>query len=184
MANSWKQLARNTVLDTKHLKVHVDKVELPGGKTIDDYSVVSFNHPVIIVATDRENNLITIKEYRYALDRVMLTLPAGCIDGDEDPLQTAKRELLEETGYESEEFEYIGKLYEYPTKADHATHIVRVKNAVASGRVAHEATEQIISVDLIPVPSLAKAIKEQQFQTAVVMSAIIIAMPQGLLKSS
>src|SRR3989344_8424401 len=116
---SWKRLARKTLIDTKFLKVYEDKVKLPNGNIIDDYSVIAKPSYSMIVALNTDGNIITIDEYKYAIDRVIHTLPAGHIEEGEDPLESAKRELAEETGYTGGEWEYLGEFYEYPTKDSH-----------------------------------------------------------------
>jgi len=119
------------------------------GHIIEDYSVVSMPSGVIIVATDTKERLITQFEYKYAIDKTILNLPSGSIENDESVLEVAARELLEETGYSSEDFELIQTVYEYPSKADHVIHIVRAKNAYKSSVAEHEATESIGPVHLI-----------------------------------
>ena len=126
-----------------------DHVQLPSGYIIDNYSVVSMPSGVIVVATDQQDRLITQFEYKYAIDKTILNLPSGSMEGDESVLEVAARELLEETGYVSDELELIRTAYEYPSKADHVIHIVRAKNAYKSGTIHHEATESIGPVHLI-----------------------------------
>jgi len=145
----WQRLNRETLLDTKFMKVYEDTVKLPTGAVFDDYTVATLPSGVVIVATDTEGRLITQFEYKYAIDRVILNLPSGSVENGRSPLETAAIELLEETGYESNELEFIMTTYEYPSKLDHELHIVRAKNAVKVKETAHEATESISEVHLI-----------------------------------
>ena len=145
----WKRLSRTTLVDTKFLKVYNDHVQMPTGHIIDDYSIVSMPSGVIIVATDQQGRLLTQFEYKYAIDKTILNLPSGSIEGDEPVLDVAARELLEETGYVSDDLELIQTVYEYPSKADHVIHIVRAKNAYKSSTTSHEATESIGPVHLL-----------------------------------
>lgn len=57
---SWKRLKRTTLVDTKFLKVYADKVELPNGEIIDDYTVVEKPDYIIVIAVDELGNLITL----------------------------------------------------------------------------------------------------------------------------
>jgi len=147
--SSWKRLKRETVLDTKFIKVFNDHVQLPSGHIMDDYSVVSLPSGVVIVATDLEGKLITMHEYKYAVDKTILTLPAGSIEEGEDPLEVAAKELLEETGYTSNDMKLVQEAYEYPSKLSHSQFIVRARNARKSSVVKHEASEDISPVGLI-----------------------------------
>lgn len=175
---SWKRLGRKTIHDTSHLRVHIDTVQLPNGATIDDYSVVEFNDPVMNVVTDQDGNLLMLEEYRYATDQTMWNIPAGTIlPGTEDAAVAARRELLEETGYDSDDITLVGQLYEYPTKATHTVHVFRVKNARKVAEPEHEQTEQMRLV-VMPPEEVKRLIFENEIKTASVFAAIVLAMPE------
>ena len=91
---AWKRLARKTVYETKFIGVYEDMVELENGRVFDDYSTIEFSDSVVIVATDLEGRLIAIREYKYAVDKVMLGLPAGGIEQGHNAIYTARKELL------------------------------------------------------------------------------------------
>lgn len=162
------------------MSVYQDTVELPTGQVFDDYTVAKLPSGVVIVATDVEGKLITQFEYKYAIDQVILNLPSGSIEGSKDPLVVAAQELLEETGYSSEEFEYIQKTYEYPSKLSHELHIVRAKNAVKTQEATHEASESISGVYLIPEGATDY---DGVFNTTYTIAALALTLPQFLKRN-
>ena len=92
------------------LDVRRDEVRLPdGGLAQREYIV----HPgaVMIVPLHDDGRLVTIRQYRYPVGRVMLEFPAGKIDAGELPFQCAVRELAEETGYRAAEWARAGILH-------------------------------------------------------------------------
>lgn len=147
--SKWQRLKRETLLDTKFMKVYQDTVKTSGGAIFDDYTVATLPSGVVVVATDTEGRLLTQFEYKYAIDQIILNLPSGSIEDGVSVLDTAAKELLEETGYESVELELILETYEYPSKLDHRLYVVRAKNAVKVRESTHEETESISDVHLI-----------------------------------
>jgi ADP-ribose pyrophosphatase len=145
----WKRLSRKSLVDTKFLKVYEDTVELPNGTIFDDYTVAALPSGVVIVATDVEGKLLTQFEYKYAIDKIILNLPSGSVEDGDSVFVTAAKELLEETGYVSEELELIQETYEYPSKLSHSLYIVRAKNAKKVQDAVHEDSESISEVRLI-----------------------------------
>lgn len=108
-SDSWKTLNTQLVFDrTPWMKVFMEKVELPGSEIVDDYYQVYMPPSALIIARTEDGRLIVERAYRHGLRRVSLLLPAGGIDHGEDPLDAAKRELLEETGYAAPEWRKVG----------------------------------------------------------------------------
>lgn len=176
--NKWERIHRSTLLDSPYMIVWQDSVRLPNGLVIDDYSLADLPDGVLVVATDENDNMIMFDEYKYAVDDTVLTFPAGGIDGDESVLEAAKRELLEETGYYSEEVELLSKLYPYPSKINHTDYIVRVKNAKKIADRRLEATESIGEVVLISASELKQLRKSGRINTSYVMAAVSLAFPE------
>lgn len=176
MDNKWKQLARKLVFDSKFVKVYEDTIQLPDGDVINDYTVVEKPNTVMVVATTRENKIIVLHEYKYAADEVLLTLPAGHVKKNEDPIGAALRELEEETGFtaSAEDSELVGVLRDYPTKDLHTVSVVRIKNAAPTGAISHEETEQLTHT-LLSKAELIKQFKAKKWKASSAIAALVIA---------
>ena len=107
--DKWKTTSSKKLVDTRSVKVRKDAVELPNGQHIEDFYAITINEAAAIVALDDNENIILKKEYRYCYERDLIEVPAGGFEKGEDGLTVAKRELLEETGYISDEWQFIGK---------------------------------------------------------------------------
>jgi len=122
-----KQLTTKNVFDGVLLHVYRDEVELPNGhQTVREY----IKHPgaaVMIPITD-DGQIIFERQFRYPLNMELIELPAGKIDPGEDPLDSAKRELEEETGYVGETFIDLGLLHPCIGYSDEVIYIYLVKN--------------------------------------------------------
>jgi 8-oxo-dGTP pyrophosphatase MutT (NUDIX family) len=96
----WKILSSERILDTTHLRVRRERIELPDGTIIPDYYITENRGWVGIVPITEDGRFIINKQYKHGIGLEVLEFPAGGIDdGEEDPVQTAHRELMEETGY-------------------------------------------------------------------------------------
>lgn len=182
MATSWKKLGRKTLVDSRFIKVYEDTVELPNGKVLDDYTVVKLGNPVIVIAVDSNEKVLIQYEYRYAHDKVLASVPAGMIDKGETPVEAAERELMEETGYSADSFDYIGELFEYPTKLEHSTYIVRANNIRKVTEPKREETEFIDSIELIPIETIKEMVLGNAIKTSVIVSALFLALSEKLSK--
>jgi 8-oxo-dGTP pyrophosphatase MutT (NUDIX family) len=133
----------------------------------------------MVVATDKNNKVITLREYKHGSGKVQLTLPAGMLDHANEPLaKTARRELEEETGFTGGTFKYLGCLYDYSSKDMHKVHIFRAKNVVRKLKQKLEDTETIIQVNLFSIQAIKKQIKSKEWDTTHPISALALS---GLL---
>lgn len=98
------------VFDGKLLKVYRDSVRLPSGNQATREYI---RHPgaVVVVAILDNQELVFERQFRYPLNRVVLELPAGKIDPGEHILDTGKRELREETGYQAAQWTHLGRMH-------------------------------------------------------------------------
>jgi len=117
---AWTTLSYQQVLDTPYLKIRCEQVVIPGGTVIPDYYIIENRGWVGIVPFTEDGYFLINNQYKHGIGCEVLEFPAGSLeDSEDDPLRTAHRELMEETGYSVEEnqIELLAHMYANPTGA-------------------------------------------------------------------
>jgi len=102
----WETLDTDIDYACPGFEVRRDDVQLPDG-TQTDYHYVDESPAVVILPLTPDGDVVVIEEWRQAVDRINRGLPAGSMEGDEEPTVAAHRELREETGYEADRIEHL-----------------------------------------------------------------------------
>jgi ADP-ribose pyrophosphatase len=118
----WKLLESKYIIQRPWATLSVDKLELPNGNIKDEYYVLEYPTWVNMVAITEDGNVLFVKQYRHGADQIMVELPAGVVEDDEEPEVAARRELLEETGYAFDKIEYICELFANPATSGNLTY--------------------------------------------------------------
>jgi ADP-ribose pyrophosphatase len=119
---SWKTLSSEYIHKGPWATLRTDKCEMPSGHIVEDYYVLEYPNWVNAVAITEDNKILMVRQYRHAAEIVSLEIPGGVIDNGETPEQALRRELLEETGYQFDNFELLCTVYANPSTANNQTH--------------------------------------------------------------
>lgn len=118
----WKTIDSKYIIQRPWATLRVDKLEMPNGNIKEEYYVLEYPTWVNMVALTEDNQVIFVKQYRHGAGKIMLELPAGVVEDNEDPEIAARRELLEETGYAFDDISYVCELFANPATSGNITY--------------------------------------------------------------
>lgn len=154
----WKLVSSTYSYRDRWLSLRSDTVRLPSGRTLTPYHVVELPDWVNIVAIDRLGNILLVEQYRHAIRRTLMELPAGQIDAGESREQAARRELLEETGHAGDSWFELGSLPPVASRLNNQVHAFLALNV---GKVAEPVMEESETIRLhaVPWPGFAESVR-------------------------
>lgn len=171
----WKILDSKYLYQRKGMAFRVDQCETLNGSVFDPY-IIECGNWVNVIALTKKREVVLVKQYRHGAKQVMLEIPAGIMDEeDETPMWAAQRELLEETGYTSDQFVEIGKVYPNPATHNNLTYSFLALDAEQVSQQSLDETEEI-EVSLIPFDEFISLVKEGGLPQALHVSALFFAM--------
>ena len=169
------RISSRRVYEGKIINVDRDSVRFPDG-SVGELEMV--RHPgasaVVPFLTDPDGEdpqILLIKQYRYAAGGFIYEIPAGKLDGDEDPILCARRELREETGCTAERVEHLYTFFTTPGFTDERIHAF-MATGLTRGDVKHE-TDEFMSVEIVTMSHALELIRTGELKDAKTALAIL-----------
>ncbi|WP_237717863.1 NUDIX hydrolase [Pontibacter sp. BAB1700] len=146
----WKTLKSQVVFEHKWYTLRRDHVELPNGHVMDDYFVSVRPDVVLTFPLTEDGHVLFVRQYKHAAADIFIELPGGVIDAHEtNPLEAAKRELLEETGYTTDDLEPVLQVIDNPTKDTNKIYYYIARNV---REVAAQDLDESEHIEVLKVP--------------------------------
>lgn len=171
------RLKRKKMFSGKIVDVYHDEVELPDGRhAVREVCV----HPgaVVIMAID-QGDILFVRQYRHAVGKRLIELPAGKLEPGEDPMDAARRELREETGMECRELLDMGFVYTSPGILSEAIRIYYATDLTEVGTDPDD--DEFIDVLRIPQAALMEMVLHGEITDAKTICAIAFAKARGMM---
>jgi len=125
---AWKRSQRKTLVEDEWIGHHIDTLELPSGKIIDFHALEYPMQVAGIIPVGDDGKILLTLQYRYMADRYSWEIPAGNVPEGEDLLVGARRELIEETGYDAKTLEHLYEFYPQIGRSDHYFNVFVANN--------------------------------------------------------
>lgn len=143
-----KTVNKNYIYKGKIINVRCDDALLPDGNPCIR-EVIEHPGGVCIGALTENNELLFVRQFRYPYMEVIYELPAGKLEKGEDPFESGKRELEEETGCVADEYRDMGKFYPTPGYCGEIIHLYAAKNLTFTHQNLD--VDEFLSVEKIPL---------------------------------
>ena len=152
----WQRTGRRLIQSFRIFNLREDRYLLPRSvREAPFYILESPDWVNVIPLTDR-GEVILIRQFRFGLEGVTLEIPGGMVEGGLNPLETGRKELLEETGYGADQWEYLGYVHPNPAFLTNRCHSFLARGVKKVAEVDLDESEEIevVSAPLEKIPGL------------------------------
>lgn len=185
---AWEEISTEHIVQDEWIDFRRSAYRFPDGTVFEPYYSYSRRDYVVIVASDMEGNYLCVRQFRQGIGQVTTEFPAGGIEREdgkeygghadafaENALEAAKRELLEETGYESDEWRHLLIVPSNATIADNYAHLFAARNCRKVSEQSLDETE-FVNVTKHSAQEIEELISKGAFQQAVHIAAWLLAL--------
>jgi ADP-ribose pyrophosphatase len=149
-------VASHVAYQGKIVSLRVDEITTPRGQVVTR-EVVEHPGAVVVIAFDDEEQVYLVRQYRHALGRYLLELPAGGLEPGEEPLVGARRELREEVGLMADRWTALGSFFSSPGFANELLHVFLAEGLVAGNSDPDDDEDlSVVRYPLMALPGLAQ----------------------------
>ena len=170
MAHFEKRLSSETKFEGRVITVTLDRVELENGGT-STREVVRHHGGAGVAALNDEGEIYLVRQYRYALDRELIEIPAGKLEKGEDPLEAAKRELGEEAGLAAAEYRDLGYIIPTCGYCSETIYLYAAKGLSPVGQ--HLDADEFLSVFTLPLDKAAEMVLSGEITDSKTVAAVL-----------
>jgi ADP-ribose pyrophosphatase len=156
-----KIVSSKKIFSGRAVSLRVDTVELQTGRQTTR-EIVEHDECIVAVPIDKENNILLVRQFRYAIGKTLLELPAGGIERNETPEDATRRELQEEIGYLPNKLEALGSFYSSPGFCTEYLYLFVATDLTPSRLIASDTDE--IEVVRMPVTRIRDMIAKNEIR--------------------
>lgn len=170
-----KTIESRSVFNGRVIKVRVDQVRLPEGQ-ISEREIVEHLGAVAIVPVDEGGRVYLVRQYRKPMEKMLLEIPAGKLEPGEDPLECARRELMEEIGFYPQKMHKLTSYYSSPGFCNEKIHLYLATDLVS--RKAPEEDEEYLEIISMPLEEALEMVASQVIEDGKSIAGLLLAAKQ------
>lgn len=168
----WKLLESEYLIQRPWLTARCDKVQLPNGTIHNEYYVLEYPTWINVIAITDEGKYVMVEQYRHGLQDVFTEIVAGVVESGEPPIEAAKRELLEETGFGGGEWSLNAVLSANPGSMNNLTYSFIAKGVKKLCEQHLDETEDI-NVKLLSEDEVRRMLRNDEIKQALMAAPLL-----------
>ena len=171
-----KRLARTVIYENPWVNVYVDKVQFPDGRIVEQHHLLDFEKAAVAVLVENDQDqILLVHAYRYTTDTIEWEVPAGGLDAGETVLEGAKREVWEESGYETTGHELI---YTYYLMNGISNKVFHVARSLAVKKTGDFDRNEVKECKWVSVQEIREMINERRLADGFSLTALLLHLMQ------
>ncbi|NLD84750.1 MAG: NUDIX hydrolase [Actinomycetales bacterium] len=172
-SHDYRTVASREIFDGRIVRLRIDTLTMPGGGTADR-EICGHDDAAAVVAVDAEDRIVLVRQYRHAVGERLWELPAGLCDVEgEPPLETARRELVEEAGLEADEWRPVIEIVPSPGFCTERVHVFLATGLTEVDRPEASHEEADMEVARIPVAEAVDAVLDGRIVNGIAVAGIL-----------
>jgi 8-oxo-dGTP pyrophosphatase MutT (NUDIX family) len=149
LADKWKRMSSKIVGSFRIFSIREDRYQLPRHDREAPFYILESNDWVNVIPLTEAGEVILIRQFRFGTEEVTLEIPGGIVEAGHTPLQAARNELLEETGFQAEQWDYLGFVHPNPAFLNNRCHSFLARGV---RKVAETRLEESEEIEVIKIP--------------------------------
>ena len=167
-----KRLARTVVYENPWVNLYIDRVQFPGGRIVEQHHLLDFEKEAVgVVVENARGEILLVHAYRYTTDTIEWEIPAGSDEAGETILETARREVWEESGYETTRHALIYSFYPMSGISNKVFHIVRSQ---ATQKTGDFDLNEVRTFKWLSRPEIMEMIRQQRLRHGLSLTALLL----------
>ena len=170
LAERWKRVASKTIGSFRIFSIREDHYQLPRNHRETPFYILESNDWVNVIPVTENGEVVLIRQFRFGTETVTLEIPGGIVEQNQTPLEAGQRELLEETGFTTDQWEYLGFVHPNPAFLNNRTHSFLARGVKKVAEIRPEESEEFEMLQ-VPYPEIKNLIAQGTITHSLVICA-------------
>jgi ADP-ribose pyrophosphatase len=170
LADRWNRIHSKTIGTFRIFSIREDRYQLPRNHLEVPFYILESNDWVNVIPLTENGEVVLIRQFRFGIEEVTLEIPGGIVDPGYTPLEAGQKELLEETGYFSSQWEYLGVVHPNPAFLNNRCHSFLARDVKKVAEITPEESEEL-EVLQVPYGEIKRLIRQGIISHSLVICA-------------